>query len=159
MSAWWQFKALIRKNLLTLKRSFLMTLMEIFYPIVLMVLCYIIKLAFDSTKITWEEEGNLDEYLISKGNFGFDYKVYAHLTMFNQLMKSGWLGQDQLQFFNNYFQIMGIEDQQQQNLLISRLTNIQYSIKFMSWKWCLEIYRSLRRNSWYRCKYNCRTSI
>ena len=124
-----------------------MTLMEIFYPIVLMVLCYIIKLAFDSTKITWEEEGNLDEYLISKGNFGFDYKVYAHLTMFNQLMKSGRLGQDQLQFFSNYFQIMGIEDQQQQNLLISRLTNIQYSIKFMSWKWCLEIYRSLRRNS------------
>ena len=92
-----------------------MTLVEIFYPIVLMVLCYIIKLAFDSTKITWEEEGNLDEYLISKGNFGFDYKVYAHLTIFNQLMKSGRLGQDQLQFFNNYFQIMGIEDQQQQN--------------------------------------------
>jgi len=128
MSAWWQFRALMRKNVLTLKRSFLMTLLEIFYPIALMVLCYLIKIAFNSTKITWEDEGNLDEYLISKGNFGFDYKVYAHLTMFNQLMKSGRLGQDQMQLFPNYFQIMGIEDQQQQNLLMSRLTNIQLNL-------------------------------
>ena len=128
MSAWWQFRALMRKNILTLKRSFLMTLLEIFYPIGLMVLCYLIKIAFNSTKITWEDEGNLDEYLISKGNFGFDYKVYAHLTMFNQLMKSGRLGQDQMQLFPNYFQIMGIEDQQQQNLLMSRLTNIQLNL-------------------------------
>ena len=30
MSAWWQFRALMRKNILTLKRSFLMTLLEIF---------------------------------------------------------------------------------------------------------------------------------
>ena len=78
MSAWWQFKALIRKNMLTLKRSILMTLMEIFYPILLMIVCYLIKLAFNSTKITWADEGSLEEYLIDKGNFGFDYNVYAH---------------------------------------------------------------------------------
>ena len=85
MSAWWQFKALIRKNMQTLKRSIFMTLMEIFYPIILMIICYLIKLAFDSTKVTWEEEGGLDNYLISKGNFGFDYQVYPFLTLFNQL--------------------------------------------------------------------------
>ena len=87
MSAWWQFKALIRKNMQTLKRSIFMTLMEIFYPIILMIICYLIKLAFDSTKVTWEEEGGLDNYLISKGNFGFDYEIYPFLTLFNQLFK------------------------------------------------------------------------
>ena len=89
MSAWWQFKALIRKNVLTLKRSIFMTLMEIFYPIVLMLICYLIKLAFDSTKVTWEEEEGLDQYLINKGNFGFDYGTYGHLMQFNQKLKKG----------------------------------------------------------------------
>ena len=88
MSAWWQFKALIRKNMQTLKRSIFMTLMEIFYPIILMIICYLIKLAFDSTKVTWEEEGGLDNYLISKGNFGFDYQVYPYLTVFSQLLEN-----------------------------------------------------------------------
>ena len=89
MSAWWQFKALIRKNILTLKRSIFMTLMEIFYPIVLMLICYLIKLAFDSTKVTWEEEEGLDQYLINKGNFGFDYGTYGYLMQFNQKLQKG----------------------------------------------------------------------
>ena len=80
MSAWWQFKALMRKNILTLKRSIFMTLMEIFYPIILMLICYLIKLAFDSTKVTWEDEEGLEQYLINKGNFGFDYSIYEHLV-------------------------------------------------------------------------------
>ena len=105
MSAWWQFKALIRKNMQTLKRSIFMTLMEIFYPIILMLICYLIKLAFDSTKVTWEEEGGLDEYLISKGNFGFDYNVYTHLTIFTQLLKNGAVGQYPNFNFNNLFQL------------------------------------------------------
>ena len=89
MSAWWQFKALMRKNILTLKRSIFMTLMEIFYPIGLMLVCYLIKLAFDSTKVTWEDEEGLEQYLVNKGNFGFDYSVYTHLTLFTKLRKDG----------------------------------------------------------------------
>ena len=105
MSAWWQFKALIRKNMQTLKRSIFMTLMEIFYPIILMIICYLIKLAFDSTKVTWEEEGGLDNYLISKGNFGFDYQVYPFLTLFNQIANpavNGFSGDVLDSFFTNF---------------------------------------------------------
>ena len=121
MSAWWQFKALIRKNILTLKRSILMTLMEIFYPIILMLVCYLIKLAFNSTKVTWEDEGSLEEYLIDKGNFGFDFNVYPHLIMFNQLLKNGGLGNNPLQYFNNYFNIIGKPPDPD---LIGRIQNI-----------------------------------
>ena len=88
----------------TLKRSIFMTLMEIFYPIILMLICYLIKLAFDSTKVTWEEEDGLDNYLISKGNFGFDYQVYPFLTLFNQLYNpavNGFSNGDLESFFTN----------------------------------------------------------
>ena len=128
MSSWWQFKALIRKNMLTLKRSILMTLMEIFYPILLMIVCYLIKLAFNSTKITWADEGSLEEYLIDKGNFGFDYNVYAHLTMFNQLFKSGALGEEPLGAFENYFKMMNIEDSSIKNMIRTRILNIQMNL-------------------------------
>ena len=107
MSAWWQFKALIRKNMQTLKRSIFMTLMEIFYPILLMIICYLIKLAFDSTKVTWEEEGGLDNYLISKGNFGFDYEIYPYLSVFSNLYKERRIGQFPSSVdFNQYFTLL-----------------------------------------------------
>ena len=80
-----------------------MTLMEIFYPIILMLVCYLIKLAFDSTKVNWADEGTLDEYLIDKGNFAFDCEIYPHLTMFNELYKKGKYGNlDLIAALNNY---------------------------------------------------------
>ena len=89
MSAWWQFRALIKKNMLTLKRSIFMTLMEIFYPIILMIICYLIKLAFNSTKTTWEDEHGMEEYLIDKGNFGFNYDIYQYIMAYNNMVKEG----------------------------------------------------------------------
>ena len=88
MSVWWQFRALIKKNVLTLKRSIFMTLMEIFYPILLMLVGYLVERAFASKKFTWAGEGSTEEYLIDKGNFGFDYDLYTHLAgiaQYNQL--------------------------------------------------------------------------
>ena len=99
-----------------------MTMMQIFYPIILMLICYLIKLAFDSTKITWEEEGNMDQYLIDKGNFGFDYKVYAHLTQFTQLLKKGILTNPL--DFDKYFTLFNIDDNNLKQLLIARISNI-----------------------------------
>jgi len=88
MYVWWQFRALIKKNVLTLKRSIFMTLMEIFYPILLMLVGYLVERAFASKKFTWAGEGSTEEYLIDKGNFGFDYDLYTHLAgiaQYNQL--------------------------------------------------------------------------
>ena len=70
MSAWWQFRALIRKNMLTLKRSIFMTLMEIFFPIILMLIGYLVVNSFSAKEYKWDQEGTIDEYLIDKGNFG-----------------------------------------------------------------------------------------
>ena len=77
---WWQFRALIRKNVLTLKRSIFMTLMEIFYPIILMLIGHFVKLAFASEKFTYSGEGSDDNYLVDKGNFAVDYNLYPHLA-------------------------------------------------------------------------------
>ena len=80
MSAWWKFRALMRKNLLILKRNVFMTLLEIFYPIVLMVIGYLVEKAFSSEVYTWEGEGTMGEYLIDKGNIGLDYTLYPLLA-------------------------------------------------------------------------------
>ena len=79
MSDWWQFRALIKKNIQTLKRTKFSTFLEIFFPAILMLVCYLVKLVFHSTETKWKDEINLDEYLIDKGNFGLDYKIYKDL--------------------------------------------------------------------------------
>ena len=125
----------------TLKRSIFMTLMEIFYPIILMLICYLIKLAFDSTKVTWEEEGGLDNYLISKGNFGFDYQVYPYLTVFSQLLENtqvtavnGVSDTDFNYFFSflhsnsDYSQLDLYENTRAQNLIKGRIQSIFQSL-------------------------------
>ena len=80
MSAWWQFRALIRKNIQTLKRTMFSTFMEIFFPGILMLICYLVKLVFHSTTTEWEDEDGLEEYLIDKGNLGLDYEIYRNVT-------------------------------------------------------------------------------
>ena len=57
-----------------------MTLLEIFYPIVLMVIGYLVEKAFSSEVYTWEGEGTMGEYLIDKGNIGLDYTLYPLLA-------------------------------------------------------------------------------
>ena len=79
MSAWWQFRSLIRKNVLTLKRTIFLTFMEFFFPAILMLICYLVKLVFNSIETKWKDEKGLDEYLIDKGNFGLDYSIYDSL--------------------------------------------------------------------------------
>ena len=82
MSAWWQFRALIRKNILTLKRSIFMTLMEIFYPIILMLIGHFVKKAFASDKFTYSGEGGDDNYLVDKGNFEVDFSTFDYYSDF-----------------------------------------------------------------------------
>ena len=81
MSAWWQFRTLIRKNVLTLKRTIFLSIMEFFFPAFLMLICYLVKLVFNSIQIKWEKENGLEEYLIDKGNFGLDYSIYNSLMI------------------------------------------------------------------------------
>jgi hypothetical protein len=88
-----------------------------------MLICYLIKLAFNSTKVTWEDEGSLDEYLIDKGNFGFDYNVYYPLQAFTKLAKEGQLGNPPN--IDTFLSMIGIDNEPKKSVLKERITNIR----------------------------------
>ena len=69
-SGWYKFKALFIKNVQTMRRNIGMTIVELLFPPVLMLIGYLVLLAFASEKHEWSEEGKMDEYLIDKGNIG-----------------------------------------------------------------------------------------
>ena len=61
-----KLRALIKKNLLILKRNIVSTIFEILFPIVLVLLCYALKQAF-SIKITYLTESEYDDYYQKEG--------------------------------------------------------------------------------------------
>ena len=54
-SSSWKLRALMKKNLLIMKRNPCSTIFEIFFPIILLLLCYIIRLAFQLRKHYFDE--------------------------------------------------------------------------------------------------------
>ena len=121
MSAWFQFKALIRKNALTLKRSVFTTLLEIFYPIILMLVGYLVEKAFSSKKYSFQDEGTIDEYLIDKGNFGLEYNIYPHLAGIKQFQNEG-------KSLNDYFSYIKLKD----NISDEELNKLMMKIYFIN---------------------------
>ncbi len=61
MSEVWQFKALLNKNYILMKRSCCATLCEIFFPIILMIMISIIRRAIKIREYTFD--GNELEFL------------------------------------------------------------------------------------------------
>ena len=103
----------MRKNLLILKRNILMTLLEIFYPILLMLIGYLVEKAFGSTKYTWEGEKSLDEYLIDKGNMAMDFSIYPFLQLSQTMEPDAFQAYLDLKYpseknsINNYLNTIG----------------------------------------------------
>ena len=63
----WKLRALMKKNLLILRRNIISTIFEILFPIVLILLCYAIRKAFTlKTFLFEEEEKNLPTYIQNK---------------------------------------------------------------------------------------------
>ena len=63
----WKLRALMKKNLLILKRNIISTIFEILFPIVLILLCYAIRQAFTlKTFLFKEEEKDLVTYIQNK---------------------------------------------------------------------------------------------
>ena len=63
----WKLRALIKKNLLILRRNIVSTIFEILFPIALIVLCYAIRQAFTLQTYEFEnEEGNIEKYIQNK---------------------------------------------------------------------------------------------
>ena len=87
----WKLRALMKKNILILKRNIVSTLFEILFPIVLMLLSYAIRKAF--TLETFEfssQEGSLENYIQNKSVVNFD-SLSMDLNFTNPLSPT-WAG-------------------------------------------------------------------
>ena len=76
----WKLRALLKKNFLILKRNICSTIFEIFFPILLILICLALKQVFKIKTVLFDdEEGNEDDYIKSKSAF-YDqrtsYKLY-----------------------------------------------------------------------------------
>ena len=63
----WKLRALLKKNLILMKRNILSTLFEIFFPIILMVVIICLRKAFPVETFKFqEEEKSLENYILDK---------------------------------------------------------------------------------------------
>ena len=66
-SNYWKLKALIKKNLLILKRNTCSTIFEILFPILLILLCFALRQAFKLKTFEFEkEEETIEHYIQNK---------------------------------------------------------------------------------------------
>ena len=90
----WKLRALMKKNILILKRNIISTLFEILFPIILMILSYAIRKAF--TLKTFEfssQEGTIENYIQNKSVVNFDYSSmsFQDLNVSNPMIPT-WAG-------------------------------------------------------------------
>ena len=72
-SSIWKLNALIKKNLLEMRRNILSTICEIFFPILLMLLLYWLKTVFEIKTYEFDDkEGNLEDYIKLRSNSFID---------------------------------------------------------------------------------------
>ena len=72
-SSYWKLKALMKKNLLEMRRNICSTLCEIFFPIILMLLIYALKTIFDINNYEFDlQEGSIQNYTKTRSVFNLD---------------------------------------------------------------------------------------
>ena len=80
-SSYWKLKALMKKNLLEMKRNIISTLCEIFFPIILMLLFYALKTIFDINNYEFEiQEGSIQNYTKTRSVFNLDTFPFTNVT-------------------------------------------------------------------------------
>ena len=77
-SSAWKLRALLKKNLLEMKRSIISTLCEIFFPIILMVLIYLLKTVFEINSFDFQsEEGSVENFIKTRSVYNLDTSSYV----------------------------------------------------------------------------------
>ena len=80
-SSIWKLKALMKKNLLEMKRNIISTLCEIFFPIILVALLYAIKTIFDINNYEFDiQEGSLKNFTKMRSVFNLDTLPQLNIT-------------------------------------------------------------------------------
>ena len=90
----WKLRALMKKNILILKRNIISTLFEILFPIVLMILSYAIRKAFTLETFEFDtQEESIENYLKNKSVVNFDSLSMSATDMdFSNPLIPSWQG-------------------------------------------------------------------
>ena len=82
MGAFGQFKALFIKNLLSMKRNILLSIIEITFPIGLVFIGFLVRKAFKTEEHHFSEEGSLSNFITDKSNMGMNlYQLYKNMPL------------------------------------------------------------------------------
>ena len=65
----WKLKALLKKNLILMKRNFLSTLFEIFFPSIIIIVILILRKAFSVDTHNFSEEGDIENFIKDKSPY------------------------------------------------------------------------------------------
>ena len=75
----WKLRALLKKNLILMKRNFISTLFEIFFPSIIIVVILILRRAFSVDTHDFSEEGSIESFIKDKSMTSINYNLYSNL--------------------------------------------------------------------------------
>lgn len=82
-----QFKSLVHKNILTMKRNYLMTITEIFFPIILMIIGFGVRKSFSIEEHHYSEEKSIENFILDKSVMALSFTKYVEkMTKFNEAL-------------------------------------------------------------------------
>ena len=73
----WKLRALLKKNLILMKRNFISTLFEIFFPSIIIVVILVLRQAFSVNTHSFSEEGDIVTYIKDKSMTSIDYETHS----------------------------------------------------------------------------------
>ena len=76
----WKLRALLKKNLILMKRNFISTLFEIFFPSIIIVVILVLRLAFSVETHDFSEEGGIESFIKDKSMTSINYRTYDDIT-------------------------------------------------------------------------------
>ena len=79
----WKLRALLKKNLILMKRNFISTLFEIFFPSIIIVVILVLRLAFSVDTHDFSEEGGIESFIKDKSMTSINYND-DHTAVTNQ---------------------------------------------------------------------------
>ena len=75
----WKLRALLKKNLILMKRNFISTLFEIFFPSIIIVVILVLRLAFSVDTHDFSEEGSIESFIKDKSMTSINYETYTDI--------------------------------------------------------------------------------
>ena len=75
-SYFWKLRALLKKNVVLMKRNIISTLFEIFFPSIIIAVLVALKEAFSVDTFYFSQEGGIEKFIEEKSMSSFDYSSY-----------------------------------------------------------------------------------